>query len=253
MKDKIQRRLITIGSGSGYTVLGKGGPAHLVLIDDIAFLMDCGEGAAGWLHHLGLTLRIKFILLTHLHADHTSGLLVLLQNMLLDGRKEHLDVYMPETGIEPFAIMQETVYLTSEITEGMFQVNYKPLTESIIQEGADFRIRAWHSDHFAGDAGRNLPERYSYGFTVDADGARLVYTGDVTTTECFKQELKSNSALLCEAMHLEAGSILEVAREMQLKKVIFTHINPAKSLYLEEFCRGSDLALIARDGLEVSW
>ena len=251
----VHRRLVTIGTGAGYAVLGKGGPAHLVETGDTSFLLDCGEGTAGWLNYLDVLTRIKYVFLSHLHPDHISGLFVMLQNMLLDGRQEPLEIFMPEEGIDPFELMQRTVYLTQEKTaQEMFPVIYRPVTEARLIKRDDFKIRAWYSDHFIADVEMGLPStRVSYGFTVDAGESRLIYTGDVASVQCFMDELRSGATLLCEGMHIEGALVVRIAQEKGLKQVIFTHIDPADPQNLVEYCAHNQFAHTAKDGMEFIW
>ena len=180
---------------------------------------------------------------------------MVLQNMLLSGHDVPLEVYMPESGIDAFSRMQETVYLgQSGISQDMFDVNYRPITDSILIQTDEYSIRAWLSDHFNGgkkkDTGTN---RVAYGFTLDTNNGRLVYTGDVSTVDCFKNEIVPGSTLLCETMHVEPASIIRIALDKKVKQVIFTHVDPTRIDQLEDLCSHSDIAIVARDGLEVAW
>ena len=67
-----------------------------------AVLIDCGEGTqialtAAELRHS----KVDVILLTHMHADHVSGLPGFLLSLGNSGREEPLDIYLPEgkTGV----------------------------------------------------------------------------------------------------------------------------------------------------------
>lgn len=66
-----------------------------------AALIDCGEGTQITLAQQGLKLsRIKLLLLTHLHADHTAGLPGFLLSLGNCSRTEPLTVYLPEGGTD---------------------------------------------------------------------------------------------------------------------------------------------------------
>ncbi|HHE46130.1 MAG TPA: MBL fold metallo-hydrolase [Bacteroidetes bacterium] len=248
-------KLITIGTGNGFAVRGKGGSAHLVQVDGEFLLFDCGEGAAGWLNHLHVLHRIKRIFISHLHADHTTGLFMVLQNMMLAGRCEPLEVYMPEDGIEPFSRMQEAVYLSRNSTStDMFEVIYLPVSASLLFKDDNCSVRAWLSDHFINDRNNGGTSwRFSYGFTVETAASRLVYTGDVSTIDCFRDEMTPDSTILCEAMHIEPATAVEAARERKVRQVVFTHVDPPRAGQIEQLCRGSGIAVAAVDGLEINW
>jgi len=53
MKQHLENRnqLITACTGSGYAEAGRGGSAMLALTANTAIMLDCGEGAAGWMNH----------------------------------------------------------------------------------------------------------------------------------------------------------------------------------------------------------
>lgn len=60
-------------------------------------LMDCGEGSQRQLMISPFSfMKIRAILITHLHGDHVFGLPGLLQTMSLSGRTEPLTVYGPK-------------------------------------------------------------------------------------------------------------------------------------------------------------
>jgi ribonuclease Z len=66
-----------------------------------ALLIDCGEGTQITLAQQGLKLsRIRALLITHLHADHTSGLPGFLLSLGNTSRTEPLEIYLPEGGTE---------------------------------------------------------------------------------------------------------------------------------------------------------
>lgn len=60
-------------------------------------LMDCGEGSQRQIMISPFSfMKIRAVLITHMHGDHVFGLPGLLQTMSLNGRKEPLTVYGPE-------------------------------------------------------------------------------------------------------------------------------------------------------------
>lgn len=248
-------RLVTIGTGSGYAVLGRGGASHLVEVGRSCFLLDCGEGTAGWLNQLELSSSIKYIFLSHLHSDHVSGLFVLLQNMLLDDRKEPLEIYLPEEGVAIFSEMMKVVYLSPpRVLHDMFQVTFKPLKSGGIVTDGKFNIKAWKTDHFRTDIERGIkPERECFGFTIDASDCRLVYTADVSSVDCFRSELQLNTTLLCEAMHIDVEEVVKISKAEDIDKVIFVHSDPDKISELQDYCYKCVLTHAAHDGMEFTW
>lgn len=107
-------RLIMLGTGNPAADPDRFGPATVVLVDNVPYLVDCGVGVvrrwAGALRNTHLPLHpwdLKTVFVTHLHSDHTLGYPeLILTQWTLEGRgrgpapaqRRALDVYGP-TGI----------------------------------------------------------------------------------------------------------------------------------------------------------
>src|SRR5262245_4933352 len=72
--------LITLGTRSGPFPTGpRAQSANLVTVNGRSYLFDAGDGAARRLAETGLPIRnLDAIFLTHLHDDHTTGLVPLM-------------------------------------------------------------------------------------------------------------------------------------------------------------------------------
>ena len=67
-----------------------------VRIGDKCFLIDCGEGTQVELMRNKIsTCDIDYILITHLHADHISGLMGVMLAMQMQGRVKDLNIIGP--------------------------------------------------------------------------------------------------------------------------------------------------------------
>lgn len=95
-------RLVLLGTAGGANPKAtRTGYANAVVVGDVAYLVDCGEGAHRQLWRAGLTLNPRFgperpvvraLFVTHLHADHIMDL----ANLLLGSWPRHvIDVYGP--------------------------------------------------------------------------------------------------------------------------------------------------------------
>lgn len=234
--------------------MGKRGPCHFVETRNFSFLLDCGEGAAGALKSLGMLNDFHDVFITHLHPDHISGFLPLLQNMFLVGRKDELRVYLPKEGLNLFNTMMDLAYLSpAHSPYKRMEVNLAPLSEGMVKTIYDVSIRSWFSDHFVHDNKWRRRQRSAFGFTIDDGASRLVYTGDVSSVNCFESEMIQGSILLCEAMHIEWDKVKNLAEDRQLSRVIFTHVSPDRQQELEHFCADSPLLIPAQDGQEFDW
>ena len=75
-------KLILLGTGGGPRPRkASSAPAQVILVNDTAYVVDCGDGVARQLAFAGVPLpRLRHIFLTHHHSDHNAdyGNLILL-------------------------------------------------------------------------------------------------------------------------------------------------------------------------------
>ena len=115
-------------------------------------LMDCGEGSQRQIMASPYSfMKIRAILITHLHGDHVFGLPGLLQTMGLSNRAEPLTVYGPP-GIAAF------IDSSMAVTEG--ETSY-PLEVVELKGGESFQVRGFSVSCFRTDHGM-----FSLGFVL---------------------------------------------------------------------------------------
>ena len=90
-------KLMLLGTGGGPVLAAARGMAsNLILVGEIAYLIDCGYGASGALARAGVSHRqIKSVFITHNHADHMLDYGSVLFFEWLQGRTQTIDVYGP--------------------------------------------------------------------------------------------------------------------------------------------------------------
>lgn len=108
-----------------------------------AVLIDCGEGTQIAAQEAGLSLKpVDKILLTHLHADHISGLPGLLLSMGNMGRTEPLSI------IGPVGTERVTTALRSIAPNLPFEISVSELeTEQELMYFLEVDIRAYRVNH----------------------------------------------------------------------------------------------------------
>lgn len=105
--------------------------------------MDCGEGVQRQIQASSVGLgKDTTILITHLHGDHVSGLLGLLQTMSLAQRKKPLTIVAP-------ANLMKWLKVTSELLGiGLtFPILFTPARPGVVVTNPRFRVRASRAKH----------------------------------------------------------------------------------------------------------
>jgi ribonuclease BN (tRNA processing enzyme) len=90
-------RLILLGTGGGPRPrINSSASAQVVVVDDVAYVVDCGDGVARQLVRAGIPLpSIRHVFLTHHHSDHNADYGTLLLLAWTAGLTSRVDTWGP--------------------------------------------------------------------------------------------------------------------------------------------------------------
>ena len=138
------RLIVTfLGTSAAAPTAQRGLPAVAIKREGEVVLMDCGEGVQRRVlsESLGLGSDMT-ILITHLHGDHVTGLLGLLQTMSLAQRRKPLDVVGPEKLLRWLEVTAELLHIGLT-----FPIRFSPARSGVVLRTSAFRIRAARAAH----------------------------------------------------------------------------------------------------------
>ena len=139
-----------LGTSSAAPTKGRGLPAVVLQREGSVVLLDCGEGVQRQVlnHGVGLN-RDTSVLITHLHGDHVTGLLGLLQTMGLAQRTRPLNIVGPLNLLKWLEVTSDLLHMGLS-----FPVNFSPASQGTVLRTRDFKVRATRAVHSV--------EAYSY-------------------------------------------------------------------------------------------
>ena len=202
-------------------------------------LMDCGEGSQRQIMVSPFSfMKIRAILITHLHGDHILGLPGLLQTMSLMGRSEPLAIFGPEGFSKALGMMMSA-------TDGDTFYTVEPRD---VAPGDSFMVRSLRVSVFSTDHGvpsmgfsvsePDLPGKLdrekalSLGIKDGPDmarlkrgeavgnvrpeqvvgpvqkGVRVIYTGDTLRSDSVVEASRGADVLIHESTYMEGDSVL---------------------------------------------
>jgi ribonuclease BN (tRNA processing enzyme) len=198
-------RLVLLGTGGGPRVTPKGRakPANLLVVNNVPYVIDCGEGVALQLVRAGVALgKLRYIFLTHHHSDHNLDYGNLIYDGWVAGLRTPVDAYGPPP--------------IREITESYWQLNRFDIETRIADEGridprklvsvhefaqnglvmqnADVKVSAMRVRH--------PPVTQTYAYRFDCADRSIVFSGDTTYSPELIALAKGADVLVSEAMHL---------------------------------------------------
>ena len=147
--------VFSIGTSGMMPLPGRFLTSALVRREGSLFLFDAGEGTQVSLRLLNLKWKkIDAIFISHMHADHVTGLPGLLMLSSQVDREEPLYIFGPEK-------LKEYVDQNRRILD--MYINYDivviPAKEGVIYEKEDFAINAYRLDHTKPCFGYSLVEK----------------------------------------------------------------------------------------------
>ena len=137
-------RMVFLGTSSAAPTKERGLSSIALLRGSELFLFDAGEGMQRNFIKAGLGMNKKMkIFITHMHSDHSVGLLGLLQTMALQGRERSVEIY-GEPRVEEF--LHENMRIIN------FGLTYDVVVHKIEKEGLvvkenDYQIMCCEAKH----------------------------------------------------------------------------------------------------------
>ncbi len=93
-------RIVFFGTGGSWPSPERNVMSIGLQVDSEVLLFDCGEGTQRQIMRTNMSfMKITKIFISHFHGDHFLGLAGLVQTMVLNDRKEPLDIYGPPGAI----------------------------------------------------------------------------------------------------------------------------------------------------------
>lgn len=250
-----------LGTASAMPTPERGLSSIAVRRDGDVFLLDCGEGSQRQMMRFGASyMKVKAILISHLHLDHFLGVFGLLETMRLNGRQDKLTILAPPGAAGVFGRKE---FL--EIIE---------IKDGFSHDFGEFTVHAFENTHMKGSFGFSLEEKAKVRFyeekahalglkgvmfsqiqkegklkvgkktikladvTYLQPGKKLVYSGDTPACASVTRAAKGADLLIHEATfgsdkegeaketrHSTAADAAAAAKKAGAKRLILTHFS----------------------------
>lgn len=217
-------RLTVLGCYGPYPTAGQCCSGYLLQDDKTSLLLDCGNGVLSRLRYFLEPWDLDAIILSHLHSDHISDLMILRYAIMIRSKAvslRTLPVYAPGEPTTEFARLSYKKYLKAH-----------PVTS-----GTTLNFGTMHVTFTAA-----IHPYPSFLITVDSGGKKLVYTGDTEYYPAMADAVRGADLFLCEANylrsdiergyknHMAAYQSAIVARDAGVGRLVLTHHHPEGDL-----------------------
>ena len=273
-----ETKLVLLGTGSPFADPSKSGPSLAIVVNNTSYIVDAGPGVvrrAAQAKELGFpsldAAQLKTVFISHLHSDHTIGLVDLILTPAVLDRNAPISIYGP-VGIKKMtadlmrAYKEDIVIRINGLEKGdaiAYQVNTNEIKEGQIYKDSNLTVTAFKVKHGQWD--------HAFGFVFQTKDKKIVISGDCTYSENLIKFAKDCDILVHEVysdaglkkrtqrwqeyhstFHTSTYQLADIANQVKPKLLILNHqltfgttlqslLDEVKSKYRGVVVNGSDL------------
>jgi len=238
------------GCGDAFGSGGRFNTCFVVDVEGLRYAIDFGATSLVALKQVDiLHSSIDVVVISHIHADHCSGIpSMLLDSMLAAKRTKPLIIAGPKDTEQRLRDMMESMLPGSNIMVPKFDLSFVEMElHQPNKVGEHMIVTPYPADH--------TPKTHPTSLRIEAGGKIVAYSGDTAWTEHVTKVSDGADLFICESyfyekpirFHLNYPDVVEHWDEFNAKRIILTHMGPemlAMANRVPEEC--------AYDGLKVN-
>ncbi len=209
-------QVVILGTGNPSADPERSGPALAIVVNDHAYLVDCGPGVvrrAAAAEKDGIAAlkakELKIVFITHLHSDHTLGYPDLIFSPWVLGRKEPLEAYGPR-GLKNMTghiekAWREDIEVRQRGLEQANSTGYKvhvhEIRPGLVYRDENVTVTAFPVKHGIW--------KEAFGYKFETRDRRIVISGDTAPTDEVVQACDGCDVLLHEVFNPHGDELKE--------------------------------------------
>lgn len=156
-------RVTFLGTSGSTPTKERNLPAVALEYEGDTLLFDCGEGTQRQMMRYGVNMsKVRAIFVSHMHGDHFFGIAGFLRSLGLNGRKENLDIFVPE-GYEKAM----SRFIGVDVRLIGYKVNVHGVKAGVVYKGEGYTVSAFRLLHTVPTYGYIFKEDDSFNFVLE--------------------------------------------------------------------------------------
>lgn len=220
-------KLTFIGTSHGVPEPNRKCSSILLEAGGNAYFIDMGTPPVDALRRLGIGVEtVKAVFITHMHNDHTDGLIPFIGLMNWFFKKADPLICLPN--IEAVPAIQSWIRLTESLPPR--DIRYAQTQAGLVYDDGILQVTAIPTMHCAN----------SFAYLVRGEGKTVLFTGDLKNPKIdfpSLEDVEQLDLLVCECAHFEAQDYLTAWKPEKLRKVCVTHFTDRRLPGILSLCK----------------
>ena len=206
-----------IGTSHGVPERNQKCTCTMIEVSGRYYFIDMGAPVCEYLASNGIDIYdVKAVFITHMHGDHTDGLVEFVDLLNWYYREANPEIYLPDMNV--VKVFDEWLRVTLAKTR---PIQYREIAEGVIFDDGFLKVTAIPTKHCVN----------SYGYLLEAEGKTVLFTGDLCRPEVDFPEIAKEIEMdmfVGEGAHFEATRYLPYLKECKTKAIYIHHYQPRK-------------------------
>ena len=238
-------RIVFIGTSHGVPEANKCCSCTMIEVGDSRYIIDMGTNAIEELRTRNLDIdSVKGIFVTHMHGDHTNGLISYIDLISWYFKTADPVICLPD--ISAVGAIRSWLEVTGT---KMRELQFREVAEGVVYADENIKVTAYLTQHC----------KNSYAYLIEAEGKRILFTGDLSgkgPDNDFPRQVieKETDLVICESAHFPATAYKDIFLAGKVKKICYNHCAPWNIPNIQTMMREMTPipVLLASDGTEIN-
>ncbi len=207
------------------------------------YLIDIGTNPIEYFADNGIAVdSVKAVFITHMHGDHTHGLMPFVDLCGWYYKKSNPKVFVPDNVDSVKKTTAEWLSLNGSTLSD--RIEFFAVNEGVIFDDGIIKVIAFKTMHC----------NNSFAYLVECENNRVLFTGDLSSKpetdfpiSVFEKPL---DLCVCESAHFEFTKLLSIFKGKNVKNLYFNHLYPPRKNSFNEF-KNEVPSQIATDNMQI--